>query len=322
MIVLTLTLGSLVAAQVVIKSGSDPTVSSVLEEHNLVDPAPHATRSIHMSKTAVDAWARLVFAPNTSRYFEWGSGGSTEAAAAWAAGLSNASGGASVWSVDSSEDWFDQLRADSPLIQQAEAQGVLQLLYADVGKVGLWGKPDDYTAKGEDKKRALGMRYALDPIEAVGGEFDVLLVDGRWRVACGLAALKHVKPSSIVMVHDFFYKDSGKVSNRYDLNSSQYRVFFDWYDLHKQANELAVLTPKPEAVQKAKSNDASYRAALAAAFGLMGSELVASERSATGPLQKAAEGKGTTKAVGGAALTKGTKAVGGAALQPEARSSS
>ena len=100
------------------------------------------------------------------------------------------------------------------------------------------------------------LTHALDQ---AGGIFDLVLVDGRFRVACALKALQHVAVNSTVLVHDFYRADD------HGINREHYAMLLDWYDAAPPGGgtvELAVLTPKPEALVAAAQLSQKYVAAL------------------------------------------------------------
>lgn len=221
-------------------------------------------RKLRMTKPDATMLADLLFAPSTMRYFEWGSGGSTELVA-WRA---NAVGGIfKAHAVDSSQDWLDSLRADSPAIRAAEASGAVTLHAVDVGQTVAWGVPANWTQRPLSTRHKQGSAY-VDVIdeaaESAGGLFDLVLVDGRFRVACALKALQHLAPTSTLLIHDFYYEKRQKV----------YGQVLDWYDevvpeiegvaRKPQADVLAVLRPKVSALRAARSWAPEYIKALRA----------------------------------------------------------
>ena len=73
--------------------------------------------------------------------------------------------------------------------------------------------------------------------------FDVVLVDGRWRVACALFALDYIREDTVVFMHDF--------------QRSIYHVVLQWYDEIKRVDSLVALKmkagverPKKEIMEK------------------------------------------------------------------------
>ena len=68
-------------------------------------------------------------------------------------------------------------------------------------------------------------------IHAVHDVHDVVLVDGRFRVAWALAAFRHLAPGGKLLVHDF--------------ERPEYHVLLRFYDMVQKVDTLALLTPKP-----------------------------------------------------------------------------
>jgi hypothetical protein len=80
--------------------------------------------------------------------------------------------------------------------------------------------------------------HAVDNFKP-GGKYDVVLVDGRARVACAAYALRHLHPESTLLVHDFYQP-------RYRYLSRKYGQLFRFYDEVHRVDSLVVLRPKPE----------------------------------------------------------------------------
>ncbi len=139
---------------------------------------------------------RRQLVPPPGCYLEWGLGGSTAEALRAGARL--------VVSVEGDAVWIAGARAD-PMVAEAEAAGRLRLLHADIGPTGKWGMPVARSA------RARWPGYAAAPwpvLEAAGAWPDLVLVDGRFRVACCIAVaracLDHPdRPPPRLMLHDF-----------------------------------------------------------------------------------------------------------------------
>ena len=122
---------------------------------------------------------------------EFGSGGSTLLAAR-SASLQR------IWSVESDPGWVARLRGVAE-IRQAEQAGRLHLRHVDIGPTGDHGTPRDESAQARwpDYHEAVWS----DPATAAA---DLVLVDGRFRVACALQALAHCQPHTILLMHDFW----------------------------------------------------------------------------------------------------------------------
>ena len=103
-----------------------------------------------------------------------------------------------IWSVESDPAWIVKLRG-LPDVAQAEAAGRLRFMHADIGRTGDYGTPLDESAQARwpDYHQAVWN----DPAAM---EADLVLVDGRFRVACALEALARCRPHAILLFHDFW----------------------------------------------------------------------------------------------------------------------
>jgi len=127
-------------------------------------------------------------------YFEFGMGGSTN----FACEVLLARGDqARVVAVDSSEEWVSKV-ASERCFRELRARGRADLSAVDIGPTRTWGYPVGRAAQG----RWADYPAALPRLVAPGAA-DLVLVDGRFRVACVLAAFLH-QPRAAVLVHDFY----------------------------------------------------------------------------------------------------------------------
>jgi protein O-GlcNAc transferase len=123
-------------------------------------------------------------------YFEFGCGGSTIVAAAFGPSHMN------ITSVDSSEEWITSVKQDSNCKAKIAADQ-MKIDHIDIGPVGAWGHP---TQAVQESKGAWYL-YS-QAISMAGGKYDMVLVDGRFRVACVLNTFLS-NPSAQVLIHDF-----------------------------------------------------------------------------------------------------------------------
>lgn len=126
-----------------------------------------------------------------SSLVEFGSGGSTQLAV-------QSPSLRRIWSVESDQAWIVKLRG-IPGVSQAENDGRLRFTHADIGRTGDHGTPIDASTQA----RWPGYYQAVwrDPATA---NADLVLIDGRFRVACALEALVHCRPHTILLFHDFW----------------------------------------------------------------------------------------------------------------------
>ena len=122
---------------------------------------------------------------------EFGSGGSTLLAA-------RSPSLRRIWSVESDPAWIARLRGQ-PEVAQAERDGRLRFTHADIGRTGAYGMPLDETT--QPAWPAYFEAVWSDPASTAA---DLVLVDGRFRVACALEALARCQPHTILLLHDFW----------------------------------------------------------------------------------------------------------------------
>ncbi|MEK9587062.1 MAG: hypothetical protein VW349_01385 [Gammaproteobacteria bacterium] len=123
--------------------------------------------------------------PQTNTYAEYGVGKSS----LWV--LANTR--ASIFAVDTSQYWIDQVRSKA-----GESAARFDIDWVDLGPIGWAGRPKNYA------KRAAFQRYIESPWNR-GQKPEVILVDGRFRVACFLYSLASADPGSTILFDD--YKD-------------------------------------------------------------------------------------------------------------------
>lgn len=122
-------------------------------------------------------------------YLEYGTGGTTVLAAQLGVSLS--------YCVDSDPSWLSVVEHK---VKKIAPSGRQILLHADIGPVGEWGYPTD------QPPRVAAWDYALNVWRRLGADEvspDVILVDGRFRVACFLASLLHARPETRIVFDDY-----------------------------------------------------------------------------------------------------------------------
>jgi hypothetical protein len=116
-------------------------------------------------------------------YVEYGCGAST----LWVAKNSNCS----IWSVDTSAEWIAKVR-----LEAGKRNSFIHLHHADLGPVGSWGRPLSY------EKIDNFIDYT-DWVWQQDISPDVILIDGRFRVACFLTTLCKAKPGAHILFDDY-----------------------------------------------------------------------------------------------------------------------
>ena len=117
-----------------------------------------------------------------ANYAEYGSGEST----IWVAENTNAA----MTTVDTSQEWLDHVK------QAIGADRSVQFNWIDCGILGDWGVPKSFA------KRENFLSYA-QCIWKNDAHYDLILVDGRFRVLCFLVALKNAESGTKLIFDDY-----------------------------------------------------------------------------------------------------------------------
>ena len=125
---------------------------------------------------------------NANNYLEFGSGGST-----FISILETKI--PKIISVESDNNWLDYLRKWD-VIPQNENSKRLIFQYINIGKTGEWGIPT------EEDKQFLFPDYSAKIFES-DKNFDVVFIDGRFRIACALQTILNCNKDTKILMHDF-----------------------------------------------------------------------------------------------------------------------
>lgn len=147
-------------------------------------------------------------------YYEFGSGGSTKLAASM---------GLTVHGVESDARWLEQLRS--------EVGSACRVQHVDIGPTKEWGYPVDLRAADQfpDYSRS---------IHAHDRPFDLVLVDGRFRVACTLETIDYLVEkgdlaTARIFIHDFW-------------NREHYKPVLEFLDAEKTVETAGLFKIKPK----------------------------------------------------------------------------
>lgn len=115
-------------------------------------------------------------------YAEYGCGAST----IWCANNS----AVPIIAVDTSAEWIDHVRVG------AERKAGLNIVHVDLGQLGDWGRPVSYSRRADFAEYIKApWTFDLKP--------DLILVDGRFRVACFLQSLLNAAEGSVILFDDY-----------------------------------------------------------------------------------------------------------------------
>jgi len=275
--------------------------------HKLLEPdrvpgqplPPFHNTTMRMTHAEGRAWYSALM--GARRYLEWGAGGTT-VLASWRS-LHPTLPSLEAHTIESSRPFLESLRQRAPLqVVAAEARAVaaehigstatscarptnggsacekggsasgLTVHLGELGTVGEWGTPKGvWRSRPADIRLAQAKAYVVWPPAGGAGRccFDTILIDGRFRYACALQALRLSHEHTTVLVHDFHslvQKRGAMLHRGRGANGASgagaYQNITLWYDAMQRVHTLAVLRPKPAALEAAKLGHWTFDQAL------------------------------------------------------------
>lgn len=148
-----------------------------------------------MGKQTLHMFERLL--SDIEVYLEYGSGGSTVFAAV--------AGVKSIYSVESDKVFLDAVRLK---VKEVNSISSFHPIYVDIGAVGPWGKPVK-TEKMHD-----WYRYSQSGFHACKRDNvypDLVLIDGRFRVASFLTSILLIKAGDVILFDDYATRSKYKI---------------------------------------------------------------------------------------------------------------
>ena len=146
-----------------------------LQKPSIEWPLPKKIKFIPFMKER-ELKAFLSFMKPNLTYFEFGSGGSTNVASYYKL---------KVYSVESDALWHNKLKSNN-----------INAIYLTIDlKTKIWGNPGKDTTIKDWKKyfQVYQSKYKAD----------IILIDGRFRVICGLDIFSKIRNDTLVLVHDY-----------------------------------------------------------------------------------------------------------------------
>lgn len=133
---------------------------------------------------------------------------------------------AKIYTVESSPDWINHMR--QYFIVRYFENKRLYIFLVNIGPTQHWGYPESYNDQN------LFEAYSSSIFESIDRKsIDLVLVDGRFRVACTLKIILscHENNNLRILIHDFW-------------NREQYHIVLKYLDTVNKADTLGVFTIK------------------------------------------------------------------------------
>jgi hypothetical protein len=134
-------------------------------------------------------------------YLEYGAGGSTMLAAEL--------GVKYIHSIDSDHGYLDAVQRR---VSECQPAATVTGYYVDIGPTKEWGQP---TNSGYANRWPNYCVAAWDVLLLQNRRPDLILIDGRFRVACFLASLVFAKPGTVILFDDYFDRPYYHVVEKY-----------------------------------------------------------------------------------------------------------
>ena len=141
----------------------------------------------HLGKSGLSIFEDYV--SKAKGYLEYGSGGSTLSA--------QSLGAKHIISVDSSKEWHQAIKKD------LNGCSNIDLIYCDIGAVGHWGKPINNNGI---KNYHAYIVFPWQVAQEKNIDIDLILIDGRFRVACFLYSLICAQPGTTILFDDYTFR--------------------------------------------------------------------------------------------------------------------
>ena len=154
---------------------------------------------------------------SSTYYLEFGSGESTIYA-------SKSPKIKTIYSIESSQRYIDGNLKSNANIATALSTNKLHFCVIDIGETISWGYPKDKS------KMHLWPNYSLS-VFSENKNFDLVLVDGRFRVACALNYLLNTPDNCTLMIHDFW-------------NRPEYHIVLRYLEVKDRVDTLGVFSKK------------------------------------------------------------------------------
>lgn len=156
----------------------------------------------------------------TTNYFEYGSGGSTYQASIRVNIMK-------IYSVESDRDWHIKLR------NILKNKNNIRFIYNEMDtKPNTWGNPGP---KSNETQWINYSNYITLLDEESKKEIDLVMIDGRFRVACCLKCFSEINNDCLVAFDDF-------------LNRPKYHIVLHFYDIVEKTsdNRMVILKKKKD----------------------------------------------------------------------------
>ena len=165
---------------------------SIFSQKNCVTKLPVAQKENDILAwfTKKERYIFTLMLTKCKKYLEFGMGGSTLLAYM----TSNIE---KIISVESDLKWINITRNFKNLKKEEGKRIILE--YIDIGNISYWGRP-----LSNEKKNNF-INYSKQVFIKYKNDYDLVFIDGKFRVACTLQTILNCKADTKIIIHDFNY---------------------------------------------------------------------------------------------------------------------
>jgi protein O-GlcNAc transferase len=175
----------------------------------------------------------LRYFQNADFYFEFGAGQSTLLAC-------STNNIRKIVTVETDPKYIEDIARNSSCVASS-LSGRLEPRFIDIGPTVAYGYPADESKKSNWPKYSESILLYSDSLQGP----DLVLVDGRFRVAAALSSILSLRINGFILIHDFFTRP-------------HYYEVLKYLDLVDCVDELAVFQPKPDISFKELETDLKH----------------------------------------------------------------
>ncbi len=172
---------------------------------------------VMMSANEIDTFKRYL--SNSKYYLEYGSGGSTYLACTY----ENIE---KMVSIEGDNQWVDILIIND-IIKEKINTDICKIKYIDIG-----APPNSFSTPSDNSKQDNWINY-YNAISFIDYIPDLVLIDGRFRVACCLYLINNINSDTVVIIHDYNIRP-------------QYFIVEHFFDVVERVDTMIVLKLKNE----------------------------------------------------------------------------
>lgn len=161
-----------------------------------------------------------LYLQKSKTYVEYGSGGSTCLACKTEC-IEH------ITTIESNDNWVNKIKQDDSVKQRLEKGSIVFIVIDILGNPHFWGFPINNTKKENWPLYSQAIRTTSNTPP------DMILIDGRFRVACAIQAFLLSDATTMILIHDY-------------ENRSHYHIVLEFLDVVEKVDTLVVFRKRTD----------------------------------------------------------------------------